>query len=159
VSRQHRCCTGDDAISRRIDEDTVDDQDLSNPAEAQVFRVLVAASDHRMRAALRALVEADGRYHVVAEARTPGEAVVLDASLRPALILLDLLFPMASDGLDAVRVLTLGSRRPIVVLSAQAGLRDAAFAAGAAGFVAQGDDTDALLAVISAALTQPPFQP
>ncbi len=126
---------------------------------AQVGRVLIAASDHRMRASLRALVQADGRYSVVAEACTVAEAVEFDQSLRPALILLDLLFPMAVDGLDAVRLLALVSKRPIVVLSVQAGLRDAAYAAGATGFVVQGDDADALLAVISAAMVQPPFEP
>jgi DNA-binding NarL/FixJ family response regulator len=112
-----------------------------------------------MRASLRALVQADGRYSVVAEACTVAEAVELDQSLHPALILLDLLFPTAVDGLDAVRLLAHGSRRPIVVISAQAALRDAAYAAGAAGFVVQGDDVDALLAVISAAVVQPPFEP
>jgi DNA-binding NarL/FixJ family response regulator len=126
---------------------------------AEQCRVLVAASDHRMRASLRALVQADGRYSVVADACTVAEAIELDRSLRPALILLDLLFPTAVDGLDAVRSLALGSRRPIVVLSVQAALRDAAYAAGATGFVVQGDDADALLAVISAAMVQPPFEP
>jgi DNA-binding NarL/FixJ family response regulator len=126
---------------------------------AEKCRVLVVASDHRMRASLRALVQADGRYSVVADACTVAEAIELDRSLRPALILLDLLFPTAIDGLDAVRLLALGSRRPIVVLSVQAALRDAAYAAGATGFVVQGDDADALLAVISAAMVQPPFEP
>jgi DNA-binding NarL/FixJ family response regulator len=121
--------------------------------------VLVAASDHRMRASLRALVQADGRYSVVADACTVAAVIELDRSLRPALILLDLLFPTAIDGLDAIRLLALGSRRPIVVLSVQAALRDAAYAAGATGFVVQGDDADALLAVISAAMVQPPFEP
>jgi DNA-binding NarL/FixJ family response regulator len=121
--------------------------------------VLIAASDHRVRAALRALVEADGRYSVVAEALTAGEIIELDQSLGPSLILLDLLFPTAVDGLDAVRLLADGSRRPVVVLSAHEALRDAAYAAGAAGFVVQGDDAEALLTVISAAIAQPPLSP
>jgi DNA-binding NarL/FixJ family response regulator len=121
--------------------------------------VLVVASDHRMRASLRALVQADGRYSVVGEAYTAAQAIELDQSLRPALVLLDLLFPTVVDGLDAVRLLALRSRRPIVVLSVQAALRDEAYAAGATGFVVQGDDADALLEVISTAIVQPPFEP
>jgi DNA-binding NarL/FixJ family response regulator len=108
-----------------------------------------------MRASLRALVHADGRYSVVAEACTVAEAVNLDQALRPSVILLDLLFPTRVDGLDAVRLLASVSKRPIVVISAQAALRDAAHAAGATGFVVQGDDADVLLAVISAAVVQP----
>jgi DNA-binding NarL/FixJ family response regulator len=131
------------------------DQRFPHAAASHVYRVLVAASDHRMRAALGALVEAEGCYVVVAEARSPEEAVALDRSLQPALILLDLLFPMAEDGLDAVRLLALGNTRPIVVISAQAALRDAAIAAGAAGFVTQGDAADVVLSIIAAATPDP----
>jgi DNA-binding NarL/FixJ family response regulator len=119
----------------------------------QPWRVLLAASDHRMRAALRALLEAEGRYVVIAEARTSQQAVALDQSLRPQLILLDLLLPATEDGLEAVRLLTGGNERPIVVIGAQAALRPAALAAGAVGFVVQGDDADAVLAVMRAAIT------
>jgi DNA-binding NarL/FixJ family response regulator len=114
--------------------------------------VLLVASDRRVRAALQALVEAEGRYVVIAGARTSDEAVALDRSLRPQLILLDLLLPTTEDGLDAVRFLARGDERPIVVIGAQAALRPAAWAAGAVGFVVQGDAADAVLAVIRAAL-------
>jgi DNA-binding NarL/FixJ family response regulator len=137
-------------------EGAVHEQRLPDPTIAHICRVLVAASDQRMRAALRALVEADGSYNVVAEAHAAGETVVLDTSLRPALILLDLLIPTARDGLDAVRVLALGSRRPIVVISAQTGLRHAALAAGAAGFVVQGEGAEVLLGVLAAVRSQVP---
>ena len=122
---------------------------FQNPVASRVYRILVAASDHRMRAALRALLEAGGRYVVVAEARSPGEAVARDRSLHPDVILLDLLLPMPEDGLDAVRLLALGNLRPIVVISSQSALRDAALAAGAAGFVTQGDAADVVLSVIA----------
>lgn len=118
--------------------------------------VLIAAGDQRMRAALRALVEADGRFSVVGQARSVGEAIVLDAELHPALILLDLLIPEVSAGLDAVRALALVSRRPIVAVGAQASVRQAALAAGAAGFVIQGEGADVLLPVLAAACAQPP---
>ncbi len=132
------------------------DQRFQYAASSRMCRVLVAASDHRMRAALRALLEADGHYIVVADARSTEESIALDRSLHPDLILLDLLFPMADDGLDAVRLLAHGNSRPIVVISSQAALRDAALAAGAAGFATQGDAADVVLAIIAAAMPQPP---
>jgi DNA-binding NarL/FixJ family response regulator len=130
------------------------DRPFRHTAASNVSRVLVAASDHRLRAALRALLEAEGHYVVAGEAGSGREAAVLDRSLKPELILLDLLFPTASAGLGAVRLLAAGNPRPIVVISAQAGLRHAALGAGAAGFVTQGEGTDVLLAVLAAASSQ-----
>jgi DNA-binding NarL/FixJ family response regulator len=112
-----------------------------------------------MRAALRALLEAEGHYVVIAEARTSGQAVALDRSLRPQLILLDLLLPTSEDGLDAVRLLAGRDARPIVVIGAQAALRSAALAAGAAGFAVQGDDADLVLGMINAATPNLPSTP
>ena len=92
------------------------DDPSSRPTFASnVCRVLVAASDHRMRAAIRALLEAEGRYVVVAEACSAGETAALDRSLQPELILLDPLFPTVPAGLDAVRLLAFGNTRPVVV--------------------------------------------
>jgi DNA-binding NarL/FixJ family response regulator len=132
------------------------DQSRLHPTTARPLQVLLVASDRRMRAALQALVEAEGRYVVIAEARTSGEAVALDRSLHPQLILLDLLLPTTEDGLDAVRLLARGNARPIVVISAQAALRPTALAAEAVGFAVQGDEADLVLAVISAANQHPP---
>lgn len=132
------------------------DQSRPDSMTAQPLHVLLVASDRRMRAALRALVEAEGRYVVIAEARTSDQAVTLDRSHQPQLILLDLPLPTTEDGLEAVRVLARGNARPIVVISAQAARRPAALAAGAAGFAVQGDDADHVLAVISAATQHPP---
>lgn len=133
--------------------DMHDERDPSPAAPARP-RILIAASDRRERVALRALLEADGRYLVVAEALTGPQALALVHALRPALILLDLLFPTEADGLDAVRQLARRELRPIVVLSALAGLHDAALAAGAAAFLEQGVDADVVLATIDAAIAR-----
>jgi CheY-like chemotaxis protein len=132
--------------------DTHDERDRLLPA-APLRHILIAASDRRERVALRALLEADGRY-VVAEALTGPQALALDRALQPALILLDLLFPTAADGLDAVRQLARRESRPIVVLSALAGLHDAALEAGAAAFLEQGVDADVVLVTIDAAISR-----
>jgi CheY-like chemotaxis protein len=133
--------------------DTHDERDRLLPA-IPMRRILIAASDRRERVALRALLEADGRYVVVAEALTGPQAQALVKTLRPALILLDLLFPTAADGLDAVRQLARRESRPIVVLSALAGLHDAALEAGAAAFLEQGVEADVVLATIDAAMSR-----
>jgi DNA-binding NarL/FixJ family response regulator len=132
------------------------DPSFRHPVVSNVCRVLVAARDRWIRAAFRALLEADGRYVISAEACSGEEATALDRSLQPALILLDLLFPTTPAGLEVVRLLAVGNTRPIVVVSARAVLRDAALAAGAAGFVVQGEGTDVLLAVLAAAIAQSP---
>lgn len=129
------------------------DQSRLHPTTTQPLHVLLVASDRRMRAALQALVEAEGCYVVIAEALTSDQAVALDRSLSPQLIVLDLLLPTTEAGLDAVRLLARGDERPIVVIGARAALRPAALAAGAVGFVVQGDDADAVLAVMRAAIT------
>ena len=117
-------------------------------------RILIAASDRRERVALRALLEVDGSYLVVGEALSAPQALALDRALQPMLILLDLLFPTAADGLDAVRQLARREPRPIVVLSALAGLHVAALEAGAAAFLEQGVDADVVLATIDAAISR-----
>lgn len=132
------------------------DESHPHPTTMQPLRVLLVASDRRMRAALQALVEAEGRYVVIAEAHTSNKAVALDRSLRPQLVLLDLLLPTTRDGLDTVRLLARGNARPIVVIGMQAALRPAALAAGAVGFAVQGDDADLVLEVIGAATQHPP---
>jgi DNA-binding NarL/FixJ family response regulator len=127
------------------------DERDTQPTEPTVCRVLIAASDQRVRAALRAVLEADGRHVVVGEACTASLLSALDPALQPEVVLLDVLFPGAADGLDVIRQLTHGNRRPIVALSARAGLRAAALAAGAAAFVEQGVGADELLRVMRAA--------
>ena len=98
----------------------------------------------------------DARYVVIAKARTSFQTMALDWSLRPQLILLDILLPTTEDGLDAVRRLASGNMRPIVVIGPQARLRRAALTAGAVGFVVQGDDADVVLAAICATTPGPP---
>jgi DNA-binding NarL/FixJ family response regulator len=140
----HRCVTGgEDAMHDERDTESV------QPARR---RILIAASDHRVRDALRAVLEADGRHVVVGEACTAPGLSALDQALQPELVLLDVLFPTAADGLDVIRQLARGNQRPVVALSARAGLRAAALGVGAAAFVEQGVGADELLGVVHAVM-------
>jgi DNA-binding NarL/FixJ family response regulator len=126
------------------------DERDTQPTEPTTCRVLIAASDQRVRAALRAVLEADGRHVVVGEACTASLLSALDQALQSELVVLDVLFPAAADGLDVIRQLTHGNQRPVVALSARAALRAAALAAGAAAFVEQGVGADELLDALQA---------
>jgi DNA-binding NarL/FixJ family response regulator len=126
------------------------DERDTEPIQSVRRGILIAASDQRVRDALRAVLEADGRHVVVGEACTAPRLSALDRALQPELILLDVLFPTAADGLDVIRQLTRGNQRPVVALSARAGVRAAALAAGAAAFVEQGVGADELLGVVHA---------
>lgn len=64
--------------------------------------VLIADDVPHLRHVLRRILERDGRFEVVAEAKDGVEAVQMSADLEPQLILLDVMMPR-KDGATALR--------------------------------------------------------
>jgi two-component system response regulator DevR len=99
---------------------------------------LLIADDHSVvRAGLRALLERQGRFRVIAEAGTGEEAIAKAQEFRPDVAVLDVRMPGVS-GIEACRqiVATVPGCRVIILTSyAEDELLFAAIQAGASGYV------------------------
>jgi two-component system, cell cycle response regulator DivK len=107
--------------------------------------ILVAEDNPDSRDALRALLEAYG-YRVV-EAENGNEAIEKARATHPDLVLMDIMMPF-KDGLEATR--TLRSEEafrsvPILALTAMAGSREMALAAGCDDYLQKPIDIPVLL--------------
>ena len=116
----------------------------STPTGGATKRVLVVDDDARVRRALGVLIESSTGLSVVGGASSAAEALGSDEALAPDVVLLDLLLPLAGDGLEALRALT-ERGRTVVALSIRASLRGPALAAGAVAFVEKGAPPEELL--------------
>lgn len=99
---------------------------------------ILLAEDHAIvRQGLCALLNADGHFRIVGEARTGREAVEKAHALRPDVILMDIAMPVL-NGLEATRqILAADPTAKIVILSAHSDEEyiDRMSRAGAAGFL------------------------
>ncbi|MBI3887046.1 MAG: response regulator transcription factor [Opitutae bacterium] len=99
--------------------------------------VLLAEDHSIVRQGLCALLNADGRFQMVGEARTGREAVEQAATLRPEVILMDIAMPVL-NGLEATRqILAANPAAKVLILSAHSDDEyiERMTAAGAAGFL------------------------
>src|SRR5690554_7382945 len=119
-------------------------QAMSNPV-----RILIADDHSVVRAGLRALLERQGRFRVVAEASTGEEAVAKAQEFRPDVAVLDVRMPGVS-GIEACRqiVQTVEGCKVIMLTTyAEDELLFAAIQSGASGYVLKRiGDNDLVLA-------------
>jgi DNA-binding NarL/FixJ family response regulator len=119
-----------------------------NPAKT--IAVLLAEDHAVVRQGLCALLNIDGSFKIVGEARTGREAVALAKTLRPDVILMDIAMPVL-NGLEATRqILTANPAARIVILSAHT---DHAYiermtAAGVVGFLEKQTSAEVLTKAI-----------
>jgi len=105
---------------------------MSNPV-----RILVADDHSVVRAGLRALLERQGRYRVVAEAATGEEAIAKAQEFKPDVAVLDVRMPGVS-GIEACRQIVKSVENCRVIMLTSYGedeLLFAAIQAGASGYV------------------------
>jgi DNA-binding NarL/FixJ family response regulator len=112
---------------------------------------ILLAEDHMVvRQGLRALLETEGDFEIVAEARTGREAVVLTRKLRPAVVVMDIGLPVL-NGVQATRqILKAVPATRVLILSAYG---DDAYieqvtAAGAVGYLLKQSSLAALAKAI-----------
>ncbi len=82
------------------------------------IRVLVADDSAFMRKVLVSILDTDGSFEVVGEARDGRETVEKAAKLKPQVITMDILMPHM-DGLQATEVIMATEPRPILIVSAE----------------------------------------
>jgi len=121
-----------------------------------MIRVLIADDSAMFRRGLCRLLEADGRFVVVAEAADGQEAVRAAARTRPDLVLMDIRMP-GQDGLSTARILhARQAAMPIVILTEldTSRHRAEAQAAGCLGYISKSQPVDALVVTIAMLLEQ-----
>ncbi len=104
---------------------------------SKVVQILIADDHSVVRAGLRALLEHQGNFHVIAEASTGEEAIARAQEFQPDVAVLDIRMPGLS-GIDACRqiVETVDGCKVIMLTSyAEDELLFAAIQAGASGYV------------------------
>ena len=101
--------------------------------KAPELRVLIVDDDARVRRALRGLIECASDLTVVGEAGSTRSAKRLELELGPDVVVLDLLLPKASNGMQALRELR-SRDRPVVAISGMGEQGPEALVAGAHAF-------------------------
>ncbi len=87
-------------------------------ASLKKITVLMAEDHAIVRQGLCALLNADGHFTMIGEAKTGREAVEMAATLKPDVILMDIAMPVL-NGLEATRqILTANPAAKVIVLSA-----------------------------------------
>jgi DNA-binding NarL/FixJ family response regulator len=110
------------------------------------IRVLVLDGQDLFRNGLRLMLESEG-LHVVGDACTAGEALLLTARLSPDVVLVDLDLPGSSSEL-VQDIVGLAPDARIIVLAADLDASEVidALARGACGYLARNDSTETIVA-------------
>lgn len=117
----------------------------ADPSKSRL--VLVVDDDARVRRALCALIRSAPGLSVVADASSGPATLRADEELRPDVVLLDVLLPSLTEGLEVLQALV-ARGRAVVALSIRGELRATTLAAGARAFVEKYSGPDALLEVL-----------
>ena len=127
---------------------------IETPADSSSPATIVLADDHTIvRSALRALLESESEFEVVAEAGDVEEAVRKVLAYKPTVIVLDLSMPGGSSLAAIPRMLAASAGTAVVVLTMEDEPRFAreALRSGALGFVLkEAADTELVEAVRAA---------
>jgi DNA-binding NarL/FixJ family response regulator len=93
-------------------------QPLNTPLPAKQISVLLAEDNTNFRKSLKSLVELDGDIEVVGEARNGCDAVRLNKSLQPEVIVMDMAMPLL-NGLQATKqIMETSPSTRVLILSA-----------------------------------------
>jgi DNA-binding NarL/FixJ family response regulator len=123
---------------------------LNTSAPTKQISVLLVEDNSNFRKSLKSMVELDGDIEVVGEARNGCEAVRLNLSLRPEVIVMDIAMPLL-NGLQATRqIMETSPSARILILSAHAEPEYViqAVKSGASGYLIKQSSTEFLPAAV-----------
>ena len=117
-----------------------------------MIRILIVEDHLMVRAGLRALLERDSDVNIIGEASNGQEAVELASSLKPDILLLDIMMPRLNGIQAAERIRDLNLPIQIILLSMHAdeGLVRQALLSGIRGYVLKTSASDELLMAVRA---------
>ncbi len=130
---------------------------MTSPGAETPLRLLIADDHVVVRAGLRALLEGEPDLDVVAEAGSGEEAVHLALEHAPDVVLMDLRFAGAGQGMDGIeavrRLAAEAPGRPVVMLTSYSGRADVvrALEAGARGYVLKAGPPEELFRAVRSA--------
>ncbi len=122
---------------------------MTEPAQTPI-RILIADDHAVVREGLRALIEAKPDMELVGEAEDGVEAVLMARSLKPDVILLDLLMPRM-DGIEAIGEIKQENPHARILILTSFAADDKVFPAikaGAAGYLLKDSSSQALIQAI-----------
>ena len=121
----------------------------SGNQRCQIVRVLVVDDHPVVRRGLCALVTAEPELDVVGEAATGAEAILKAVELRPNVVVLDVSLP-DMDGLAVARQIGTIVPTPEVLVVSEHGdaMMEAAFRAGARGYLLKSDSSHELATAV-----------
>jgi DNA-binding NarL/FixJ family response regulator len=118
-------------------------------------RVLIVEDDARVRTALRSFLSASEGFEVVGDAADAATALRMAREWAPAVAVVDVLLPDASDGLALLRILTADLSIPAIAISIDDQFSGDALAAGAHRFLDKDSAPEQLLGALRAAAGRP----
>jgi DNA-binding NarL/FixJ family response regulator len=122
-------------------------------------RLLVVDDHEVVRRGLRALLQEQPGWQVIAEACDGREAVARSAEFKPQVAIMDIMMPLL-NGLDAIKQMTRVSPRTkvlILTLHEEDSVIRKALAVGARGYICKADASRDLVAAVNALLSNKTF--
>lgn len=120
------------------------------------YRILIADDTQSYRELADVLLSSEPWIEIVGHARTGKEAVAVVREVKPDLVLMDLTMP-EMDGLDATRQIKADNNAPHIIIwtnHEEAAYANAAWTAGADGFVLKIQVVPALVSLIETLAAQ-----
>jgi len=121
-----------------------------DPVSARRTRILLAEDHANFRRSLKILVETDGDFEVVGEAKNGREAVTMAGKLQPDIVVMDIAMPLL-NGLEATRqVVAPGTVTKVLILSSYSDPEyiEQAMQVGASGYLIKQSSAPVLLDAI-----------
>jgi DNA-binding NarL/FixJ family response regulator len=112
------------------------------------LRILLADDQERVRYALRALLRQQPGFKVIGEAETARELLALAEVLEPDLVLLDWNLPDMAGEKVMLSLRKINKDLPVIVISGQIEVKNAAFESGANAFFSKANPPDRLVDAI-----------
>ncbi|NWG05628.1 MAG: response regulator transcription factor [Chloroflexi bacterium] len=117
-----------------------------------MIRVLIAEDHHMVRAGIRALLEKAGDVKILGEASNGQEAIEMTQSLKPDVLVMDIMMPRMNgiQAAEKIRALKINTNILLLSMYADEGFIHQALQSGVKGYVLKSSVSDELLWAVRA---------